>query len=111
MTRRPGSSTTAITLFLLLGGSFFFTIGGLAQEISVKPTPDQITIIRVDAAHPIKSFDPDIALGTSYRYSARTRRGQDLHSDHPQGISLSRLGADHISPEYGIARRRLALEP
>ncbi len=65
MTRRPGSSTTAITLFLLLGGSFFFTIGGLAQEISVKPTPDQITIIRVDAAHPIKSFDPDIALGTS----------------------------------------------
>ena len=31
----------------------------------MQPTPDQITTIRVDAAHPIKSFDPDIALGTS----------------------------------------------
>ncbi len=64
MGRRSGSSMAAITLFLLLAGSFS-PISSFAQEISVKPTSDQITIIRVDAAHPIKSFDPDVALGTS----------------------------------------------
>jgi hypothetical protein len=36
-----------------------------AEKRSADSTADSATIIRVDAARPLKSFDPDLALGTS----------------------------------------------
>ena len=39
--------------------------GVVAQETRGTSDADPISTIRVNAAHPIKSFDPDVALGTS----------------------------------------------
>jgi hypothetical protein len=57
--------TTAITFFVVLCNTLLCNTRSVAQENSVSSIPKQITTIRVDATRPIKSFDPDVALGTS----------------------------------------------
>ena len=56
--------TTAIT-FLVFCNASLCTSWSVVQERSVNSAPEPITTIRVDAIRPIKSFDPDVALGTS----------------------------------------------
>ncbi len=60
-----GFPTTAITFFALLCNTFLWSQVSVEQESSLNSNPKQITTIRVDATHPLKSFDPDVALGTS----------------------------------------------
>lgn len=56
---------TTITSSVLLCNTLLRSTGSVAQESSIRSSPQQLTTIRVDATHPIQSFDPDIALGTS----------------------------------------------
>src|SRR6266404_1910735 len=60
-----GFPTTAITFFALLCNTFLWSQVSVEQENSSNSNPKQITTVRVDATHPLKSFDPDVALGTS----------------------------------------------
>jgi len=43
----------------------WFCPSSVAQENDLSNTPKQIVTVQVNAVHPIKSFDPDVALGTS----------------------------------------------
>ena len=61
---------------------------------------------------PHQVIRPGHGSGHIDRHSAPGRRGQDsLHPGNLEGISLRRLGADHLPSKYRAARRSLALEP
>ena len=69
--KRQRSRAPVRQFFPETGTAFFFlccallcTSTSIAQE-RVQSVADQNTTIRVDATRPIKSFDPDVALGTS----------------------------------------------
>jgi len=105
---RTGRSLSQTFLFALIFPLLVVAVEGAGY--GQQRRQEAITTIHVDAAHSIKSFDPDLALGTSIDILPR-RRGQDLHAGNPQGVSLRWLGADHLPSKYRAARRVLALEP
>src|SRR5438094_4671120 len=57
--RQLGTATLLGWLLSLFNLSIF------AQDANVDSRGELVTTIHVDAAHPVKSFDPDIVLGTS----------------------------------------------
>ena len=99
-TNRPYRHRLAFLLAVLLSVLVIGAASVGQQSPSAASSQQAVATIHVDASHTIKSFDPDVALGSSIDILPTGRSGQNLYSGDPQGVSLRRMGADHLSSKY-----------